>query len=171
MRRSLQLHPESRCDAVSRVEVEVFRSSLAELALRYLVSGSIGELLLPPPGAADRTSGLWQTTCFEAFLRPGAGDAYHEFNFAPSSQWAAYRFSGYRSGMEEADIPRPLIQTQHRTRYLELRVDVQGLPASPWTLALSAVIEETNGRKSYWALAHPPGKADFHHPASFLCEL
>ena len=34
-------------------------------------------------------------------------------------------------------------------------------------LGLSAVIEEANGRKSYWALAHPPGKADFHHADCF----
>ena len=32
--------------------------------------------------------------------------------------------------------------------------------ASLWRLGLSAVIEETNGRKSYWALAHPPGKPE-----------
>jgi hypothetical protein len=33
------------------------------------------------------------------------------------------------------------------------------------------VIEERNGRKSYWALAHPPGEPDFHHPACFALEL
>jgi hypothetical protein len=33
------------------------------------------------------------------------------------------------------------------------------------------VIEETNGRLSYWALAHPPGKPDFHHSDCFALEL
>jgi hypothetical protein len=33
------------------------------------------------------------------------------------------------------------------------------------------VIEETNGRKSYWALAHPPGKPDFHHSDCFALGL
>jgi hypothetical protein len=33
------------------------------------------------------------------------------------------------------------------------------------------VIEETNGNKSYWALAHPPGKADFHHADCFALEF
>jgi hypothetical protein len=40
-----------------------------------------------------------------------------------------------------------------------------------WRLALSAVIEETNGNKSYWALAHPSGKPDFHHKDGFAYEL
>ena len=40
-----------------------------------------------------------------------------------------------------------------------------------WRLALSAVIEETNGNKSHWALAHPPGKPDFHHADGFAYEL
>jgi hypothetical protein len=38
-------------------------------------------------------------------------------------------------------------------------------------IGLSAVIEEKNGMKSYWALAHPAGKPDFHHPACFAAEL
>jgi hypothetical protein len=40
-----------------------------------------------------------------------------------------------------------------------------------WRIGLAAVIEETHGHKSYWALAHPPGKADFHHSDSFALEF
>ncbi len=40
-----------------------------------------------------------------------------------------------------------------------------------WKLALSAVIEETDGTKSYWALRHPPGAPDFHHPDCFALTL
>jgi len=40
-----------------------------------------------------------------------------------------------------------------------------------WQLGLSAVIEEKSGRKSYWALAHPPGEADFHHSDCFAHEF
>ena len=39
-------------------------------------------------------------------------------------------------------------------------------------MGLSAIIEETDGTKSYWALAHPPGEEpDFHDPACFALEL
>jgi len=37
--------------------------------------------------------------------------------------------------------------------------------------AISAVIEEADGTKSYWALAHPPGKPDFHHADCFDLDL
>jgi hypothetical protein len=40
-----------------------------------------------------------------------------------------------------------------------------------WRLGLSALIEDTSGSKSYWALAHPPGKPDFHHPDCFAHEF
>jgi len=46
------------------------------------------------------------------------------------------------------------------------------LPSNgPWRLGLSAVIEEAGGGRSYWALAHPPGKPDFHHSDCFALEL
>jgi hypothetical protein len=54
---------------------------------------------------------------------------------------------------------------------LDLR-EIAALPSdSVWELGLSAVIEETDGHKSYWALRHPPGKPDFHHPDCFALEL
>jgi len=40
-----------------------------------------------------------------------------------------------------------------------------------WRLGISAVIEEADGTKSYWALAHPDGKPDFHAPAGFVLAL
>ena len=38
-------------------------------------------------------------------------------------------------------------------------------------LALAAVIEDHRGRLSYWALEHPVGKPDFHHPDGYTIEL
>ena len=40
-----------------------------------------------------------------------------------------------------------------------------------WQLALSAVIEEIDGTKSYWALAHAPGPPDFHNRDCFIATL
>jgi hypothetical protein len=58
---------------------------------------------------------------------------------------------------------------------LQVSLDLDGISMLPhdagWRLGLAALIEETNGHKSHWALAHPPGKADFHHPDCFACEL
>jgi hypothetical protein len=50
-------------------------------------------------------------------------------------------------------------------------VPTAGLPPLPWRYGLNAVIEEEGGALSYWAIAHPEGKADFHAPACFAGEL
>jgi len=178
MRQALKLHPDSLCSAATQVEVAVARPRAGSLALRYFVTGNISELRLPPATAAARADELWQHTCFEAFVRISQGAAYYEFNFAPSTQWAAYRFSAYRSGMSiatEINAPRIEVQSSRECYTLRASLELDGLPMlrhdAGWRLGLSALIEETNGRKSYWALAHPPGKADFHHSDCFAHEL
>src|SRR5215831_2753419 len=98
MRQALKLHPDSLCFAAIRIEVEVARLSAGSLLLCYFVTGRINDLRMPPVVPAARADELWRHTCFEAFVRTSSGEAYYEFNFAPSTQWAAYRFSGYRSG-------------------------------------------------------------------------
>ena len=175
MRLALKRHPDSQCAAVSRIEVDIARPRAGILLLSYAVSGRIEDLRLPLVTAPARADDLWRRTCFEAFLRPAPGEAYYEFNFAPSTQWAAYRFDSYRSGMRIADgIGAPRIDVQPAPdRYtLQAALELSDLPHdAPWRLGLAAVIEATSGPKSYWALAHPPGRPDFHHADCFVHEL
>jgi hypothetical protein len=173
LHQALRLHPDSLCAAAARIEVDIARPRPDSLILSYVVSGRIGDLRMPPVVAAARADELWQHTCFEAFVRPSAGPAYYEFNFSPSTQWAAYRFDSHRSGMRiatEIGAPRIEVRSDETTYTLQAALALDGL-SSPLHLGLSAVLEETNGRKSYWALAHPPGKADFHHADCFALEL
>jgi hypothetical protein len=173
MRQTLRLHPDSRCVAATRIEADVARPRPGSLILSYVVSGRISDLRLPAVITAARTDELWQHTCFEAFVHPSAGPGYYEFNFSPSTQWAAYQFSGYRNGMRvatEIGAPRIELRSSGESYTLQAALELDGL-SPPWRLGLSAVLEETNGRKSYWALAHPPGKADFHHADCFALEL
>jgi hypothetical protein len=178
MRLALKLHPDSLGLAATQVEVDVARPRPGSLVLCYFLTGQIGDLHIPAEMAAARTDGLWQHTCFEAFLGTSPGTAYYEFNFAPSTQWAAYRFSSYRSGMRVAtEISAPRIEVHSGSTCYTLQASLELAPSSSlprdaiWRVGLSALIEETNGRKSYWALAHPPGKADFHHSDCFAHEL
>ena len=46
-----------------------------------------------------------------------------------------------------------------------------GFVQVPHAIALTAVLEFTGGRMSYWALAHPPGRPDFHHRDGFVATL
>ena len=99
MRELLKLHPDSRGFADLRIEVEVARPSADNLVLSYIVTGKMSDVRLPPVMTPARADELWQHTCFEAFVRAASGPSYYEFNFAPSTEWAAYRFDSYRSGM------------------------------------------------------------------------
>ena len=166
---TLTPHPDFRCEAVSGIEVEVARTA-ATLSLAYRISGAIGGLAVPDLVPATRADELWRHTCLEAFVRPDPGDAYAEFNFAPSTQWAAYGFSGYREGMSTLDLAAPRIDVRATDNELILRAAFD-LPPGPCRLALTAVIETTGGARSYWALAHPPGRPDFHHAAGFILRL
>ncbi len=178
MRHALRRHPDSTCVAAIHIEVDVGGPSARCLALTYVVSGDIRELHLPPVIAPARGDELWQHTCFEAFVGTAAGAAYYEFNFSPSTQWAAYRFAGYRNGMRVAtEIGAPQIEVQSApdrfTLQASLRLDeLSALPRDvPWRLGLAAITEDRRGRTSYWAVAHPPGKADCHHFDCFASEF
>ena len=178
MRQTLKLHPDFECDAVSRLEVEVARPMAGQLTLAYRLVGKTANLYLPALASPTRADELWRRTCFEVFVRPAPGEAYFEVNIAPSGQWATYGFSGYRAGMNSpGEALAPLIKSRTAPdRYdLDVTLDLTALPGAPadasWRLGVSAVIEETSGRKSYWALTHPPGKADFHHADGFALEI
>ena len=169
MRRLLTAHPDFPSLAVRRVGVEIGQAGPGGLGLTYIVTGDIGALVLPLKAPARRTDELWRATCLEAFVRPEPGEAYAEFNFAPSTQWAAYCFTGYRADMAPLETAPLEIDVHTAAKSLELRVAIPA--AAPARLAVSAIIEETSGAKSYWALAHPPGRPDFHHAAGFAYEL
>ena len=172
----LQRHDDSGGAEDFRVEAEAERSEEGTLALRYRVFGDPDALRLPPTQAPERTDELWRRTCFEVFVAARDG-AYFELNFAPSTQWAAYRFDGYRTGMAALDVPPPHIEAWAEAGGYQLTATavLDHLPDLPhdaaWRVALSAVIEGTDGRRSYWALAHPSAQPDFHHPESFRLSL
>ena len=178
MRQLLKLHPDSRSFTAAQIEVEIARPRADSLVLSYIVTGKISDIRMPPVLAAARSDELWRHTCFEAFVRASSGSEYYEFNFAPSTQWAAYRFSSHRSGMRvAAEISAPPIEVQSSPDCyaLQTSLELDRLSALPrrvvWHLGLSVLIEDTSGRKSYWALAHPPGKPDFHHADCFAYEF
>lgn len=176
----LDLIPHPVRTAASRIAitVEIDRDQKDRLALWYVVSGDIGEISLPAPMPPMRADSLWKRTCFEGFVGAAGTEAYYEFNFSPSGAWAAYRFDAYRQGMavaEELGDPEIKFFTGPSSIRLGaiIRLPELLLPgkASPLRVGLSAVIEEITGAHAYWALAHPPGKPDFHQRDCFLLEL
>jgi hypothetical protein len=127
---------------------------------------------IAPPAEPERADELWQTTCFEAFLQREAQPAYREWNFAPTSQWAAYDFDAPRRGMTRPDIAQPpYIRVEDNLTWWSFGATIAVEADTRWRLGLTAVIEEADGTKSYWALAHGPGAPDFHNPDCFTARL
>jgi hypothetical protein len=167
----LRPHPGIPPGPVQAIRVEVERRGSA-LAFTYALAGAVERIRIPSPSPAKRAEDLWRHTCFEAFLRAPGEEAYFELNFSPSGEWAAYRFEGYRSGRTELDIPAPSISGYEGGEALVRFVSLEGLPSHGVRgLGLSAVVEDAAGGLSYWALAHPPGDPDFHHPDCFAVEF
>lgn len=168
-------HPARPFAAIRRINATAeWPATGSPLRIRFRVEGDVGRLKLPTPGAARRLDGLWQHSCFEAFLRPDASDIYYEFNFAPSGDWAAYRFAGRRSGRSSPELAEPAIRTSLHAGIFELtaEIDVAALPelarAGTIRAGLTAVVESDAGALSYWAFAHGGGQPDFHDPSTFL---
>lgn len=144
----------------------------ATLNIWFGIGAPASRFVIPEAPNTDRTDELWRTTCLEAFLRPAGGEAYREWNFAPSGQWAAYDFSAYREDMANAEVGSPpYIRMEDNLTWWTLGATIAVEAGREWALGLSAVLEEKDGSKSYWALAHPPEKPDFHAPDCFVAKL
>ncbi len=177
-RAHLLAHPDGGGEFVWSIGIEAELATGATLSCRYALRGDIERLRLPRSGAGRRADGLWRHTCFEVFISVPGSSGYYEFNFSPALDWAAYRFAGYRTGMSPAAVVQaPGLQVRRDRDGLDLAatVHLSGLAplasAHELRLAAAAVIEQENGGLSYWALRHPPGNPDFHHPGSFTLEL
>jgi hypothetical protein len=169
----LRAHPAAPPLAVLAVGVRILKLDINWLTIRWKVEGA-KQVVLPPFAGRARTDGLWQTTCFELFVKAPGATGYAEFNLSPSERWAAYDFAGYREGMAERAMPRAPVCTPRGGRSVlifDAAIPAAALPPLPWDYGFTAVIEEAGGVRSYWAIAHPRGKPDFHDPACFAASL
>ena len=171
----LVAHPDTAPSSVSSVTVQLAWGVSGDIWVEFMIA-PIEEVALPEASSAKRASNLWQSTCFEVFLKYAGQERYFEFNLSPSQEWAAYAFDSYRSGMHDHPVkfdPEIEIMVDGGRSHFWLATDLPlPEPQNPaFRLGLSTVIEEKDGRKSYWALAHPEGPPDFHHDTCFAASL
>jgi hypothetical protein len=174
----LTAHSSTPNDNVSSLRVHLRAEEPDILVLQYSLFADMSRVRVPVSGAGGRADALWKHTCFEAFIAAREEPGYHELNFSPSRDWAIYRFSRYREGMPPVEIGEPPeISVRRGDDGIELRSAVHLgqladlRDASRLRVALAAIIEDDNGRLSYWGLRHPPGKPDFHHSNGFALEV
>ncbi len=175
---ALTCHPSSPTEVVRGVTASARTAGAGKLAVRFNVDADMSRVALPPLAKPQRRDDLWRHTCFEIFAALPEGDAYCELNFSPSCEWAMYGFVSYRRGMSAIDVRRPprvAVRPTTRGLALEAVTHLEELPAPPPGQALraglAAVIEETDGRLSYWALTHPSALPDFHHRLGFALQV
>ena len=169
----LGAHPDHPPLHVTQIEAKIIGRDANWLRARWRIEGSQG-LVVPPFAGKGRADELWQTTCFELFLKPPGQAEYIELNLSPSERWNAYDFEAYRWGMAERPFrrePECTLRLGSSFAIFDAAIPVAGLPEAECAMGLSAVIEEHGGVKSYWALAHPDAEPDFHAPACFAATL
>src|SRR5256885_16422013 len=89
------LVPHAAGEVGRTVTATLVRHERSSLDIVYALEGDLSQLRIPSARAGGN---LWQHTCFEIFISRAGMDAYYEFNFSPSGEWAAYAFHRYRDG-------------------------------------------------------------------------
>lgn len=172
---TLTPHPACGRAGITRFLARLARQG-SQLQATYILQGDIAALALPPLENVRRGRELWRHTCFELFVRAPRDQAYVEYNFVPSGAWAAYRFVAYRADAADLELETPpRVQRsgdEQQLKYAvacELPADLAALPQLQANV--TAVVESLAGDMSYWALAHPAERPDFHHAGGYVVEL
>ena len=172
-------HPNNPVRFHQHVDVMLTRRPDGALQAMYAIHGLNLDLRVPTPHNPAPGDALWRTTCCELFIGAPDRPNYRELNLSPSGQWAVYDFRDTRElSPSVPECPTPVITTQRGEDLLQLEVQLgdtalrQIAPdAHCLCIALTVILEANDGSIAHWALAHPPGKPDFHHPAGFALSL
>ncbi len=156
------------------VEANVKRKDLV-IDVTFKVAGDISSLHLPKKNAPSpqRMGGLWETTCFELFLKNKKNPFYLEFNLATTGDWNCFSFDQYREGMQEYNGMEGIDITFNKANaYIILTAKIvlkgqgyfqlQDFEDNNVKIGISAVLKDTQNVKSYWSKKHYSTQPDFH---------
>ncbi len=153
---------------------EVFHQE-SEFQIIYKLSGPLLELIVPQKSKEKekRVKGLWESTCFEVFIKKSDSPSYLEFNFSPSGDWNSFSFSDYRQGMQEFLGVKKMqvdlkLSDNELTLFCHFNLDYPDLVGGKIKMGISSVLHLKDDQKIYYALVHPTAAADFHHQDSFV---
>ena len=166
-------HPAYAPKSVNSVTSRIVGRDPNWLRVRWRIEG-VQSLIVPKFAGRGRADGLWQTTCYELFVKPRGGTAYLEFNLSPSERWNVYAFDAPRTGMRELPMDREpdcTMRLGSSFAIFDAAIPVDVIPSADCDYGMTCVIEEQGGTKSYWALCHAGDAPDFHEPACFTGEL
>lgn len=109
----------------------------------------------------DRADELWCSTCFEIFIGRQSSQEYIEVNVSPSGAWNSYRFSSYRTGMQQSEYPVLRAVTSEPGAWLKAELQLSRALVADTLISPTVVLEDASGALLYYAVnnADPP---DFH---------
>lgn len=149
----------------------------SQLILEYKITGKVDFILFPKKRLSTRVIGLWESTCFELFIKNPHGNNYMEFNFSPEGLWNCFYFARPKdSPLPYENFPKPkteLIQKDGEAVFCAA-LDLKYLPKDLRTnlselfIATPCVLEDRSGNLSYWAYSHQNEFPNFHNFATFL---
>lgn len=162
---NLVLHPDCRPGPINAVIADI-QAIPSGCRVVFRALGDLAAVKIPAQSQPAREDDLWKTTCFEIFWQADGTQSYREFNLSPSGKWASYKFDSFREGMRNAPVDGISIACSSASSngdgelVLEASI-LTDLPV-PALVALNAIIEDMDGKRTLWALRFPDGKADFH---------
>jgi hypothetical protein len=122
-----------------------------------------------------RKIGLWEGTCFEAFIQDSESNEYLEFNFSGTGYWNVFHFLKRDQKLEEY---LPLKLTKHRFttepkhREFIFSFDLGQMPfiqdCTNLKIGTTCILVNEDQEKEYFAISHHREKPDFHDPRSFV---
>lgn len=163
---------ESRCEVMGGILTLVF--SIEDLQ-RLIQDFYPIETHTEKIGIIYPAENLWQTTCFEIFLKNKQFPSYYEFNFNSSGDWNLFYFSNYRERVKnfshsvKIKMSTQMINDKIQLRYI---LDLKELAhlKFPCQANLASVIREKS-KISYWSQKHNKKTPDFHDPENFSLQL
>ena len=173
---TLSLHPAENRSPHHEVEFQYRRLAQNRLSLSFILRGGEHAVLGPTNPQPTRRDELWKQTCFECFMVNAADRSasarYFEWNLAPSGDWQAYGFTGYREGRSEVALEAPLLTRKQEGEnfVFEFQLPIPAdLQSRGFEIGVSAVVKESVEESPfYWAFAHRAEKPDFHNREAML---
>jgi len=127
----------------------------------------------------QRKMQLWESSCFEFFLKPTQKNCYWEFNLSPDRNWNCLKLNSYRNlEGEEAQVKLLDIQIEESSLNLfrlKVTFDLKTIPElyqtiqedKQFKIGPAAILKTKKGRLTYWANSHSQDEPDFHNKRNF----
>lgn len=162
-------------ESIQKVRCQISQQK-EEIKISYEVelSGYI-ELWEKLNSSLERKIGLWEGTCFEAFIKDPKSERYLEFNFSGTGLWNCFYFEEKGQELKEhvsLQISSHRFISRPRKRIFSFSIpkkDIDFLMSNhQLDIGLSTILMDDDEHKEYFSIKHLKDKPDFHDENTYL---